>query len=310
MLSMLSVIALSFAVLVKSDDCNVLVLSGGGSFGAFQAGVINGLQNSLNPKWDLITGVSAGSLNGGFLGLFPQEKQVEAIDTLKDIWLNVINESRIYTWNHIINPNNWYSILNNDPLRDFISETLQKYGAKVQRPLLIGTTDLSTGGRIVYNESDLNIGLDNYTHSLMASTAIPVLFPPENYQNTLYIDGGMVSNELILPSIQKCYEMGKENINFDIIICSKLIDKKSLNDLEKLRLIGLMERDIEIAENTFFNHQIFSTCLDKSKRFPINLYSPPIVFNWTMINFDHQHIETMFNTGIKSLTPTKFTYCY
>lgn len=299
-------VALSLINLVSANSCNVLVLSGGGSYGAFQAGVLTYLKNS---SWDLITGVSAGSLNAGFISLFSNKDQLKALETLEDTWLNVINTSRIYKWNSIINPND-YSLLDNSPLRELVDETIVKHGGKAQREILIGVTNLEDGKRTVFNTSDLNAGFSNYSNSLMASTAIPVLFPPEDYLSTLFIDGGMVSNELILPSISKCHQMGKTDISFDIVICSKLIEYQSYENLLKLRIVGLMERDIEVAENTFFNHQIFSTCSNGSKRFPIKLYSPNVIFNWTMIDFSHKYIAEMFELGQKTNIPKKFTYCY
>ena len=48
------------------DTCNALVLSGGGSNGAWEVGVMWGLLHYGSPEdfeWDWITGVSAGSIN-------------------------------------------------------------------------------------------------------------------------------------------------------------------------------------------------------------------------------------------------------
>ena len=60
----------SAAVLVAISDakdvCRGLVLSGGGNNGSWEAGVMYGLVNNGNPadfEWDVISGVSAGSIN-------------------------------------------------------------------------------------------------------------------------------------------------------------------------------------------------------------------------------------------------------
>ena len=48
------------------DVCRGLVLSGGGNNGSWEAGVMYGLVNNGNPadfEWDIISGVSAGSIN-------------------------------------------------------------------------------------------------------------------------------------------------------------------------------------------------------------------------------------------------------
>src|SRR5262245_29363725 len=42
---------------------NILVLSGGGAYGAFTAGVLNGWsQNHTRPEFDVVTGISTGAL--------------------------------------------------------------------------------------------------------------------------------------------------------------------------------------------------------------------------------------------------------
>jgi len=62
------------------DHCRALALSGGGSNGAWEAGVIWGLINYGNPadfEWDVITGVSAGSWNAAMLSGWPLGSEVE-----------------------------------------------------------------------------------------------------------------------------------------------------------------------------------------------------------------------------------------
>ena len=50
----------------ENKTCKALVMSGGGSNGAWEAGVIYGFANYGNAsdfEWDVISGVSAGSIN-------------------------------------------------------------------------------------------------------------------------------------------------------------------------------------------------------------------------------------------------------
>lgn len=55
--------------------CRALVLSGGGTNGAWEAGVVWGLTHYGNPEdytWDVHTGISAGSINTiGLVGWAP-----------------------------------------------------------------------------------------------------------------------------------------------------------------------------------------------------------------------------------------------
>ena len=50
----------------SADSCTALVLSGGGSNGAWEIGVLWGLLNYGDPddfKYDVVSGISAGSIN-------------------------------------------------------------------------------------------------------------------------------------------------------------------------------------------------------------------------------------------------------
>jgi predicted acylesterase/phospholipase RssA len=65
----------------KQAKCHALVLSGGANKGAYEAGVIHGLSHLLKSEdvaWDVMTGVSTGSINIGGMGVYPigQEKEM------------------------------------------------------------------------------------------------------------------------------------------------------------------------------------------------------------------------------------------
>lgn len=67
-MNILKTLSLSLIATVSAQkSCRALAMSGGGSKGAYEVGVLWGLvKNDPNPekyKWDVITGVSAGALN-------------------------------------------------------------------------------------------------------------------------------------------------------------------------------------------------------------------------------------------------------
>ena len=62
------------------DYCYALALSGGGAFGTYETGVVWGLLHYGNPddyRWDVFTGISAGSINAGMFAVWPKGKEVE-----------------------------------------------------------------------------------------------------------------------------------------------------------------------------------------------------------------------------------------
>ena len=96
----------------KTDTCRILALSGGGAHGAFQAGVIKILDN-LGHNWDVVTGISVGSLNGILLGMYPRNLQMVGVQDLENMWMNITSND-IYKWNW--NPIWDQSLYDNDQL--------------------------------------------------------------------------------------------------------------------------------------------------------------------------------------------------
>ena len=64
-----------------ADSCTALVLSGGGSNGAWEIGTLWGFVNYGNPddfRYDVISGISAGSINTMALSAWEIGKEKEA----------------------------------------------------------------------------------------------------------------------------------------------------------------------------------------------------------------------------------------
>ena len=67
-------------------------MSGGGSNGAWESGVIYGLVHYGNPdeyKWDVVSGVSAGSINSAGIGVWAPGDEVKGSEWLVDTWSNL-----------------------------------------------------------------------------------------------------------------------------------------------------------------------------------------------------------------------------
>ena len=69
--------------------CTALVMSGGGSNGAWEAGVVWGLAHYGNPDdyhYDVVSGVSAGSINTSLMSIWAPEDAVKASEFMVDTW--------------------------------------------------------------------------------------------------------------------------------------------------------------------------------------------------------------------------------
>jgi len=211
-----------------------LVLSGGGANGAFEAGALKAI-NELNIPLSIISGTSIGGLNGYMAAM-------DLFDELENYWLNVHR----------------YDILNINPLRKmlfFKSSSLLK--DKVQREFLHpfvdykklkkSKTELITSavclqtGEIEFFSSK-NFG-SNQTleNAILATAAIPGIFPPIKINKRQYIDGGILENTPISPLLNKKLD--------GIIVISLVPDKYTFK-----QRTGILEIILQ-SMNIFFRGQ-------------------------------------------------------
>ncbi len=163
------------------------VFAGGGSLGAVQVGMLRALvEHGLIP--DLVVGASVGAINGAFFAARPNANGVEALAT---IWLGLQREDvfPFNLWqslyglltrrNHLLAPR---------ALRQLIKDTLPfDRLEQAALPLHIVTTDLLDGEEVLLSSGDAQ-------RILLASAAIPVIFPPVCHGVQWLVDGGVASN--------------------------------------------------------------------------------------------------------------------
>jgi len=83
-----------------SDDKprRALVLSGGGSKGAFEAGVLQRLMGEEQRDYDLLCGTSVGAINAAYLAQTPLGQPREAAAKLRALWDTVTTEKIHRRW--------------------------------------------------------------------------------------------------------------------------------------------------------------------------------------------------------------------
>jgi predicted acylesterase/phospholipase RssA len=202
---------------------HILALSGGGSYGSFTAGVINGWTKSgTRPEFDVVTGVSTGGLIAPLAFLGP-----EYDDQMKLIYTRVTRRD-IFTYR------NWVTIPFRDaiattaPLREIVAacmtdELVLKLAAEHRkgRRLYIGTTNLDTRRFVVWDlgaiaskaepsdRADLKVTCKLIVDILIASCSLPGVFPPVEIEvevdgkryTELHADGGVISSVWVPPQV-------------------------------------------------------------------------------------------------------------
>ena len=151
-----------------------LVLSAGGMFGAYQAGVWKALQPVFQP--DVVIGCSVGSINGWAIASgIPAD---ELIRTWLDPRTATLMAPRA-PWRP------WRTIFDPGPLREMVREFASTYTPRV--PFAVAVTRLPQLRLEIVRTPDLT-----WRH-VLASCAVPVGYPPVRIDGHLYCDGGLLS---------------------------------------------------------------------------------------------------------------------
>ena len=188
---------------------DILALSGGGSFGAFSCGVLNGWDAAgTRPTFKLVTGISTGSLIApfAFLGGKYDQKIGQLYTSINTA--NIMKKESLWS----IATGTPYAA-DNAPLAEMIEriideEMLQDI-AKAHsegRRLFIGTTNLDAQRQVIWNmgaiaSSGHPDALELFRRIMLASAAMPVAFPPSMIEveaggsiyDEMHVDGGVTT---------------------------------------------------------------------------------------------------------------------
>lgn len=161
------------------------VLAGGASFGSVQVGQLRALADSdLTP--DFLVGTSVGSLNGAVVAEDPEA----APSRLTQLWESV---TRADIFGGVLSAAvnvaaRKPAVVGNEGLRSFITKAIAARDfADLALPHTAMATDFDEGVPVPINSGDLVSGL-------LASAAIPMVFPSVQRDGRRLVDGGLVAN--------------------------------------------------------------------------------------------------------------------
>src|ERR1700716_4607396 len=166
------------------------VLGGGGARGAAQVGVLQALFEAGVEGPVAVVGSSVGALNGSAIAAYPS---LAGIMMLREVWMSrqALSVFHAHPLGVIL------SGLRRDQLSAFPQENVRRLVARAQAltgmttfeqlrvPLAVVATDLNAGIPVVFRAGLL-------TPALLASTAIPGLFPSVKIDGREHLDGGVV----------------------------------------------------------------------------------------------------------------------
>ena len=170
------------------------VLAGGGSLGAAQVGMLAEL-TAAGERPDLIVGVSAGAINAAFFAADPSSATIEAMAAL---WRSISTRRALGL--------SWRSLLGLVGLRDHVASPeglrsllrsglgYRDFGAAAV-PLHVVCAELVTGTEVVLSTGSV-------VEAVVASAAIPGVFPAVEVDGRWLVDGAVAANTPIATAIR------------------------------------------------------------------------------------------------------------
>lgn len=200
---------------LPARERNFLALSGGGSDGAFGAGLLNGWSKAgTRPEFTIVTGISTGSLIAPFAYLGPR------YDAQLTEAFTQISGRDVFRRRPVLSLLGSAAATDTTPLQRlvarYVTDTMVADIAAQNargRKLLVGTTNLDAGRPVVWDigaiaASGVPGRRQLIQDILMASSAIPGVFPPVKIKvvadgktfDEMHVDGGTSNQAFLFPS--------------------------------------------------------------------------------------------------------------
>ena len=200
---------------LSSTERNFLSISGGGSNGAFGAGLLSGwTKTGARPEFTIVTGISTGSLIAPFAYLGPPYDEL-----LTEAYTQISGQD-VFRRKHVLRIIGSASAADNTPLRQLVARYVtDRMVADIAvqnargRKLLVGTTNPDAGRPVVWDigaiaASGVPGAKQLIQDILVASSSIPGVFPPVKIKvvadgrtfDEMHVDGGTSNQAFMFPS--------------------------------------------------------------------------------------------------------------
>ena len=265
---------------IEDGRLRMLALSSGGPFGAFGAGFLNGWSTQatgdlIRPaSFDVVTGVSAGALLATFAFLGPErDGDLEAAYT-------TISTDNVFRQRPLLKALFSNSLFDTAALREtlegLVTLDLLDQVAEATAPdptdgvpsrfLLVLSVSLDSGlpkvldlGAIA-RDRDAPDRIQRYIDALLASSAIPVAFPPVFIDGAMHVDGGarlaLFFNRLMEDQRALIESRDVPPAKLDIIVNAEVTVEPTCTENT---LIGIGQRSIDVVLNQLTLDSLYRT---------------------------------------------------
>jgi len=297
---LLLVLSLAASIAVGVHSCRTIALSGGGAFGAYEAGVMSGLIDYIydgQANWTRIAGISAGSINSAYMTMWNVGDEKSGVESLKTMWLNTTQDMVYKNW-----PGSYVEglllqsgLYDTSPLRAYLTANLDvdKF-MQSDRDWIVGATNMDTGDYTPFNKTSIANPVD----AVMASSAWPVFFPHVQIGEHFYSDGGAKVNVPILDAFTPC------TTEIDVIICSA--DSMDSVNASTYNTISSFMRTLDILERDVVEKDLQLALLQQQlKDVKIRIVRPSGPLPGGGLTFNKEYTQQMIDIGIQDAKNSK-----
>lgn len=260
-----------------------LVLSGGGSKGAYQVGALKHLLGELGNRYEILCGVSVGAINCAFISQFFIGQEIQCADELYTLWSQLDNSS-IYkrwfpfgAWHSLWHP----SFYDSKPLYNLIhSKVSLERIRNTGRQVSVGAVSLTSGKYTIFNQNQ-----DTFIDAVVASASFPGMLTPIRIGDQLWMDGGVKE----ISPIKTAVDAGATEI--DIIITSPEVRTRKF--IPDPSTIDILKRSIDLSTDKIMSNDIEKVVMyNKLARAG---FTDKKFVNFNIIRPDHNLIEDLLD---------------
>ncbi|MFP4475387.1 MAG: patatin-like phospholipase family protein [Desulfatibacillaceae bacterium] len=181
---------------MADKERTAFVFAGGGSLGAIQVGMLQALTEAGYVA-DMVVGASVGAINCAF---YAGEPNAGGVRALRDVWSS-INRRDVFPVSPINSLLAFFarrnSFVDSTALRSLVRNNLSHPNLEdAEVDTHVVATDILTGQEVCISEGDA-------VRALMASAAIPAVFPPVTVGDSILVDGGVSNMTPISTAVEK-----------------------------------------------------------------------------------------------------------
>lgn len=211
-----------------------LILSGGGARGAYEVGILEYIFNEFAdakgtaPKVDLISGTSVGAVNGAFIASSIHDVP-SGVRQLVSVWTGLelphvlgfgLRQAAGLYRVLLGGAGQARGVFDPAPLSALVGRTVawrrlrQNIRTGTLRALTVSTTHVGTGQPVIFVDAAPGVGIPQSLglhalvrrakigqHHVLASAAIPLIFPAVEIGDEIHCDGGLRLNTPMGPSV-------------------------------------------------------------------------------------------------------------